>query len=331
MTPDEIRRRLLGEDAIAELAVALVDDTLATPVGELLPSAAVANEIAEGLRAWVNSTGAQELVLAWEGRARKWLSSRAMTLGQLTGRAIEDAFLDLAALPYVPSREILIFLLDREPMRALLRELFLDALLAFGRKIRAPVVAHPVAKGLGGLGSFVRDRARSTALGAFATDVADRLADEVERQFEKRAIEFADLALSGLVARLADLLSEPARAEQQASLREAIVDGIFALQTSELAEEFDRSDPARRAAILRRGFGSWVATDDAVATIRTLVEGLLDGFAERPLGVVLEELELLDAYRGLALSAAGRRLRRLVEGEAFLDWLTRQLEKDVPA
>lgn len=331
MTPDEIRRRLLGEDAIAELAVALVEDVLATPVGELLPSAAVANEIAEGLRAWMNSTAAQELLLAWEGRARKWLASQAMTLGQLTGRAIEEACLDLAALPYVPSREILIFLLDREPMRALLRELFLDALLAFGRKIRAPVMANPVAKGLGGLGSFVRDRARSTALGAFATDVADRLADEVERQFEKRAVEFADLALSGLVARLADLLSDPARADQQASLREAIVDGIFALQTSELAEEMERSDPARRSALLRRGLGSWVATDEAVGRIRALVEGLIDGYADRPLGAVLEDLDLLEAYRGLAIAAAGRRLRRLVEGEAFLAWLTKHLAKEALA
>ena len=325
MTPDEIRGRLFSEEAVAELAAAVVDDALSTPLRELIPPPAVANEIAEALRAWLNSTPAQELQLAWAARARAWLASQPATLGQLAGRAIEEACLDFAALPHVPSRDVVIFLLDREPIRALLRELFLDALVTFGRKIRAPMVANSVGRSLGGLGQFVRERARGTALGALASDVADRLADEVERQLERRAADFADAALSGLVARLADMLSDPARAGHFASLREALVDGLFALRAPELAEELERWDPSRRSALIRRGLGAWVATDEAVARIRAALEGLLHGIGDRPLGEVLAELELREAFRGIALAATTRRLRRLVEGEAFQAWLESRL------
>src|SRR5690606_40065112 len=116
-------------------------------------------------------------------------------------------------------------------------------------------------------------RARGTALAAFATDVADRLADEVERQIERRAAEFADAALSGLVARLADILSDPARAGQLASAREALVDGLFSLEARELADELERSDPARRPALIRRGLGAGVATHGAGGGSRAAIEG----------------------------------------------------------
>lgn len=331
MTPDEIRGRLLSEEAVAELATALVDDALAVPLRELLSPPALANEIVEALRAWLNSTPAHELQLAWAARARKWLASQRATLGQLVGRAIEEACLDLAASPHVPRRETVIFLLDREPLRALLRELLVDALVAFGRKVGAPVMASPVGRRLGGLGSFVRERARGTALAAFATDVADRLADEVERQIERRAAEFADAALSGLVARLADILSDPARAGQLASAREALVDGLFSLEARELADELERSDPARRSTLIRRGLGAWVATDEAAVWIRAAIEGLLDEIGDRPLGEVLAELELLESFRGIALASTSRRLRRFLEGEAFQAWLERRLAAQTAA
>lgn len=325
MTPEEILERLGSEEALGELAEALVDDALATPIGELVSPPALANEIVEGVRAWLNSDKAHEAQLNWARKARHWLRSRAMTLGQATGSAVEDAALDLAALPYVPSREILVFLLDREPMRLLLRELFMDSLLKFGNKLRGPLTANPVAKGLGGLGRFARDRARATALGAFASEVADRLGDEVERQIEKRAIEFAEAALSGLVVRLADLLSDPARAQQQAALREALVDGVFALQTSELAEEMERLNSAKRSEILRRGIGLWFSTEEAFGHVHDAIVGLLDGYAERPLGKVLAEAGLLDPYRELALASIRRRLIPFAKGDAFRSWLERRL------
>lgn len=325
MTPEELLEKLGSEAALDELAAALVEDALATPIGDWVAPPALANELAEGLRAWLNSDAAHEAQLGWARRVRTWLRERSMTLGQLTGNAIEDAARDLAALPYVPSREILVFLLDREPMRLLLRELFLDALLKFGNKLRGPMTANPVAKGLGGLGRFARDRARSTALGAFATDVADRLTDEVERQIERRSVEFAEAALSGLAARLADLLSDPARAQQQSSLRETLVDGLFALQTGELADEMERSNPTKRSDLIRRGIGLWISTDEAVGQIHDALVGLLEGYAERPLGEVLSEAGLLEAYRGLAVASIRRRLGPVTGGAAFQAWLKKHL------
>lgn len=325
MTPEDIQERLGSPEAVQALASAFVDDTLSRPVGELLPPAVLATELVEGLRLLLGSEPAQEAQLDLARRTRAWLRDQPLTLGQLTGRAIEDAALDLASLPYVPSREILVFLLDREPMRLLLRELFLDALLTFGRKLRDPVVTNPVARGLGGLGRLARDRARSTTLGAFATEVAGRLTDEVERQLERRALEFAEAALGGLVGRLADLLSDPARAQQQASLREALVDGVFALQTAEIAEEMERSDPKKRSNLLRRGFGLWIGTEDAARRIRDALAGALSGYADRPLGEVFEEWGILEGYRALAIASLERRLGPFAQSEAFRRWLGERL------
>lgn len=325
MTPDERHERLSSKEAIRSLATAFVDDSLARPVGALVAPAALAKEVVEGLRLLLASDSLQAAQLEAARRGRGWLREQPLTLGQLSGSAVEEAARDLASLPYVPGREILIFLLDREPMRLLLRELFLDALLTFGRKLRDPMLTNPVAKGLGGLGRFARDRARSTAFGAFATDVAGRLGDEVERQFERRALEFADAALSGLVVRLVDLLADPARAQQQASLRETLVDGIFALQTAEVAEELERSDPVKRSNLLRRGIAGWLASDEAEKRIRDVIEGALEGFAERPFGEVLEAWGLLEGYRPLAITSIERQIAPFAQGPAFRRWLDERL------
>lgn len=322
MNAEDIRKKLAaGQPAAERLVELLVEDTLQRPLRELVAPLETGKAVVEALRAWTASERAVELQEAMGHRARSWLQEQRMTLGELTGRAVEDAFLDLAARPYVPSKDLLIFLLDREPMRLLLRELFHDGLITFGNKVRAPVASNPLAKGLGGLGRFAKERARSTSLGAIATDVAERLTDEMERQVEKRAFEFADAALEGLIRKLADLLSNPARAEQQAALREALVEGIFSLSLRELAEEWGRDDPRERGRIVRRGLGLWVATDDAVAQVVALFEGLAGELGDRSLRELLEELELVEAFRGIAGDAVRRRLQPFLEGEAFAAWL----------
>lgn len=322
MSTEDIRKKLVGGAPAAEkLVELLLEDTLSRRLGELLPPAGTATAVVEGLKAWVGSDGALRFQLALGERGREWLERQRMTVGQLTGRGVEDAFLDLVARPVPPNREILLFLLDREPMRLLLRELFLDALLAFGRKVRAPVASHPLAKGLGGLGRMARDRARATTLGAIASDVADRLSDEMERQLEKKAVDFADAALEGLIAKLVDLLSRPERAEQQAALLEALVEGLFALEAGEIAGELERTDPELRTTILRRGLGAWASSDEAIPQIRDVVEALLEGEEERKLGDLLDELGLLDTWRDLAGQSLRRRLFPFLEGEAFAAWL----------
>lgn len=324
-TPDEIRERIGSEEAVRALAEAFVDDAFARPLGELLDPARLAAECVQGLRLLIASEPAHAEGLALGGRMRAWLRAQPRTLGHLVGPALEETALDLVSLPYAPNREILVFLLDREPMRQLLRELFSEALLSFARRFREPVASNPLARGLGGLGRMARERARNSTLGALASEVAERFTDEFERQFERRAAEFAEAAIGHLVGKLADLISDPARAEQQASLRRALLSGVFALQTAELAEEMERSGPAERSRLLRLGLGAWLASEGAEPTIRDALAAAIAPHAQRPLGEVLEAWGLREDYRALAVAGLERRLGPFLQGDAFRRWLEARL------
>jgi hypothetical protein len=82
-----------------------------------------------------------------------------------------------------------------------------------------------MARGLGSLAKFAGEtvKARSGGLGSLVGAVSG----EVERQLEKRAVEFVDASIAGVFGQIADALSDPKRAEEAAELRMAIFDGAL--------------------------------------------------------------------------------------------------------
>ncbi len=306
------------------LATLALEHDLGTPLGELIDSRFLSDVVRTGLRAWLGSDAAEAWLLVRITELHAWLRSRGgTTLGELVPTELQEACTELAGRRYTPSREVTLFLLDREPVRALLRNLLADELLAFGRKLRAPVVENPLARGLGGLGKMARERAKASrgAFAAMATEVVGAVSDELERQLDRKASDFADAALSRVMHRLADLLCDPASAGDQARLRQALVDGIFELEAAEIAEELERSEPRVVSEIVRRSLSSWVDRDDAADELAEVIDAIFAPDAAHPLRDVLERLGLLESFMELGHDTMLRRMRELVESPAFTAWL----------
>lgn len=289
---------------------------------------AVAKAVKISAEAWLRSDAAEGWLLGRLEGLSDWLVARDALLAEVVPLQLQELLLELAGHGYAPDRELALFLLDREPVRKLLRDLFLDELLAFGRKLRAPVVENPLARGLGGLGRIARDRAKSSgAFGALASDMVGAVSGELERQLDRKALEFADAALSRLLQRLADLISDPEAAREQAVLRQALLEGIFELETGEIAYELERSEAQHTSAALRRWLLAWLESPHAESDLVGLLEGLFGAELEVPLGEFLDTVGLLESWEGLAKDLAERRIRALVTSEAFADWLVELLEE----
>ena len=325
------RLRATGDDTpIERLARLTVERDLERPIRELVDPAFTAGAVRAALRTWAASDAAEGWILDRIGELREWLLARRAPLGDLVPPSLQAASAELAGRPWSPDRGITLFLLDRPPVRELLRHLLVEELLAFGRKLRAPVMENPLARGLGGLGRMASEKARSSgAFASMASQVVGAVSDELERQLERRAGEFADAALSRVLQRLGDLLCDPSRADEQAELRQALVQGVFELDTGQLARELERSQPAVVSAILRRGFEAWLERDETEGEIAAAIGAVFAAEADRPLREVLDRLGLLDGFLSFALPLTEARMRGLVETDAFAEWLA-ELAGDTP-
>lgn len=311
------RLRKQGDDApLARLADLIVEQTLATPLADLLPPEESAEATVRWLREFFASEEAAERMLELEGRVMEALRERGGALGALVGDELSALLLSLAERPKMPGREVALQLLDREPTRLLIRKLFFEALVNFGKRVRSTVVENPLTKRLGGLGRLA-ERAKANPFGAIAGGMMDAVSDEIDR----RAAEYADAALAGLVHKLADLLSDPAMIQQQVALRVEMTEGLLELDADQIAREWERGDPAERIQRVHRGLLEWAESDEAVRQVETLLSTLLGDDAERSFGEILDELGLSETYRELAAPSLRRQLEGVVESEAFAAWL----------
>ena len=301
------------------LAGLLVDDLLERPISELLPPSFLARAAKELLAAHLASDRAEPaFAAALAAYLRPALADRR-TLGEAIAPELTDLLLAMVKRPFTPSREVVAALLEPEPVRKVIRGFVLQVVIDFGQRLRAPVADSRVARGLGGLARFAAGQAKahSGALGALAGAVSD----EVERQVEKRAAEFVDSALSGILARLADDISNPANAKNHASLGTAVVEGALELKLADLARDIERSDLAGGARVVREGLSEFLARDDAQAQLEKAIVAVQRHDAARTLREVLTGFGLLDQAQALGREALGLRLGPVFRSPAFAAWL----------
>ncbi len=304
-----------------ELAELLVDQHLERPLEDLIWPEETGSLLCELLLAWQRSDLAQENIQHNWQRLVAWLEGQHEPMGQVLPKVLLDGASELAAQPVRLNRELLLTMLDRPAVRKLIRELLVDTLISFGKKLRNPVAESRLGKGISGIGRMAKGRA--SGVRSLAGDLMGVVSDEVERQLEGRATEFADGALSQILHKLADYLCEPARAADQAALRRAFLDGLWDLTGAQLAHELSRADVEITTMFLRSVLISWLdrpqAKEDLASWLRTLsASGDFDSSAE-----LLEALGMLQGVRSHAIEYTERNLRMVVKSKGFEAWLDR--------
>lgn len=305
--------------ALVGLIDLIVDDALDRPLRiavDLERWPALAGEI---LRSWAGSEPAERRLVDAVREGIERLANVPGPLGDQLPATVRTGLEDLASRPYSPNRDLVLKLIDQEPVRKLIREILLDTVTRFARKLRSTGEQTSVGGALGGLGRFAKRRAGT--LGAIAGEMASAVGGEVEKQVERKAADFVDGALSGVIHRIAGQLGDPNHAEDQAALRTALLDSALRLTGPELAEELRRSDPEGLARLLRRSLQGWIDSDGFEGQLRGSLESLVAAQGDRTLRATLEDVGLLDTINTTARELAEQHARRIVATDAFAAWL----------
>jgi hypothetical protein len=308
----------LQSDAADSLAALSVDAVLDTPLRQLVPEGVVSDTARKALGAWLESVHAVGTLNSMVESLANRLASERRALKDVVAGDVRRALREMLERPFSPDRKLVLTVIDREPTRDLVRQLLLDAVLEFGRRASAPVAG--MARGLGSLAKMAGDRvkARTGTLGSLVGAVGD----EVERQLEKRAVEFVDSALAGVFGQIADALSDPKRAAEAADLRVAFFDGALELTGPQLARELANLDVAGGTEILRSGLKRWLASPGSEKELTDFAKLLLERDGERPVSEVLADIGLLEVTRTVAKEQLAARIRTVTATPAFATWLT---------
>lgn len=314
--PQKLIEKLQGEGATS-LAALSIDSILGTEIGALIPVSWVTSATRQVLTAWLASEGA----VAVTGRVVEELANRLQAerrpLKDLTPKDVKVSVREMLERPFSPDRRLVLTIIDRPPTRELVRQLLLDAILEFGRRASAPMAG--MARGLGSLAKFAGEtvKARSGGLGSLVGAVSG----EVERQLEKRAVEFVDAALAGVFGQIADSISDPKRAAEAAELRLAIFDGVLELTGPQLSRELINLDVPGGSKVLREGMSRWLASAESEAQLVEFATRLLERDGKRSVREVLGEVGLLDVTRALAIEQLAVRIKAITGTPEFAAWL----------
>lgn len=248
----------------------------------------------------------QALMQSALAHAVRWLSGQKQ-LGAALPPVVVDLVRELLRRPYVPDRALTLGLLSAPPLRRLTRELMVGTLLDYGRKLRQataePAVGTAPKGGLLGRLASEAVRKGGAAAQAIAPGVTGLLSEELERQMQRRASEFAEGAVDDLLQRAATTLTDPQRMVEQRALKLAILDYVLTLSGADLARELERMEPPAVAELVRTALLRWL---DSPAAEGELI-GLLQELREAVLGAGAAGTlrELLEAGGALAPVRAG--------------------------
>ncbi|HEX8437773.1 hypothetical protein [Archangium sp.] len=301
------------------LAALVVEHELSQPLDTLFPPALVARALRAALEGWLASDTADREFASALNHFQGQLTQDRRTLREALPPELAKGLAELASRRYSPDRTLVLSVLDRPPVRSLARGLLFNVLIEFSRKVSAPVTENRIAKGFSGLAKLAADQARSA--GGALGGIAGALSEEIERQVEKRARDFADSALTGVFQQLADALTDPSRASEQAEMRVALLEGVLDLPLSRLGRELSRSDVPGGTAVARKALTQWLASKDATAELEGWLTRAMARDAKRPVREVLGTLGLLEAFQSMGRESLRGRLAPVVASEPFARWL----------
>lgn len=309
MTTDDLSA---GSGPAEQVSALLLDSLLALPLQTLLAPKVQAPLLRAALCRLLRSPGALPGsgtgLDALTAQAARWLRAQA-TLRQAIPPSLIELMRELLRRPYVPDRGLMLGLMSVPPLRTLTRELMVGTLLDYGRKLRAATTEPAAgAKGAGAapkgglLGRLATEAVRKggAAAQALAPGVTSLVTDELERQMQRRATEFADGSVDELLQRAAATLTDPQRAAEQTAVKLAVLDYMLERRGSELAQELLRLEPHAVSELLRQALLRFLESDTGEADLAAILQGLSEAAASKPalsLGALLESAGALSPVR----------------------------------
>ena len=282
--------KLLAPLRTPEAAGRLVDrwvaDLLSRSASELLPPAKVAESVRRFVLAATSSDAFHARVVFGITDELKQSEAEPGTVGDGVPPDLTALARTLTRRPYSPQRAVVLAVLDREPVRKLIRALLVDVLTEFGRRLASlasPLTGSRVGRGLGALGAIA---------GAVGGGVVGAVSGELERQVEKRVADFADLGISRVLQRLADLACDPSLAQDQSELRGALLEGLLEVRVADMARDARKQDPEAIASLVRQALQTYAAQPQLQQDVEAYVTRILSPELAQPLGEVLTKLGL---------------------------------------
>jgi hypothetical protein len=312
-----VLQKLTSTDALERLAALSVDAMMNEPLVGVLSVDDGVQWARRFLSGWLTTASSNAVLTRVVEGVIAELQKERRPLKDVVAKDVRLALRQMSGRPFTADRKLVLTIIDRPPTRELVRQILLDAVLEFGRRASAPVAG--MAKGLGAIARFAGEqvKSRSGGLGSLVGAVGD----EVERVLERRAVEFVDAALAGVFGQLADAVADPRRAAESAELREALFDGVMELSGAQLARELINADVPGGVEVLRHGLTRWLDAPESQAELArwgTFLHGLA---GQRTTKDVLTELGVYDVARALAVEQGVTRMKTVVQGEAFAQWL----------
>lgn len=294
-----------------------VQSLLNCTLNEVIDEARAATLAHDALSAWVSSDAALPTLERQLETLIAELQAERRPLADLTDSSVKSALKELVARPVSPDRHLVLTIIDRQPMRELVRQLLTETLLDFGRRASAPVAG--VARGLGSLARMAGEsvKARSGGLGSLVGAVSG----EVERQVEKRTVEFVEAALGGIFGKIADAISNPARAHEAAEMRLAMFEGVLELTPQQLARELINADVPGGAKVLREALQRYCASPRSHEAARHLASVVLKREGTRTLREVCADVGLEPLVERELTVFLAAQLHRVFATDAFAQWL----------
>jgi hypothetical protein len=120
---------------------------------------------------------------------------------------------------------------------------------------------------------------------------------------------------------VADVIADPARAQEATELRLSILDGVLELTGTQLARELMNLDLPGAADLLRKGLRTWIASPRAERELLDLTNFVF-AMENGTLAELLTTLGVLAPLRALLVEQSAERMRQVVHGDAFAAWLT---------
>lgn len=330
MTTDDLPA---GADPAARAFALLLDSLLALPLRALAVPELHAPLLRAALRGLLQgplaASGPGGTPAALTAHAVRWLHTKD-TLRRALPPPVIELLRELLRRPYVPDRGLVLGLLSAPPLRGLTRELMVGTLLDYGRKLRAATAEPaPGSKAAGAapkgglLGRLATEAVRKggAAAQALAPGVTSLVSDELERQMQRRATEFADGSVDELLERAAALLTDPKRPHEHTALKLAMLDYVLTLRGPELARELERLEPHAAFEVVRLALLGWLERDTAEAELAELLRQLRDTIKEQDpplrLGALLASAGVLEPLRAALLPLSAQVLGPLLQSGAL--------------